>query len=206
MTETVDAGLLGEMIIPSLRHAWNTFLQPTTQTNGHVTNCHVIPCGATVYACPVECSEIRRLSKSVKLIDINCYHFSYEYVFTLPVLVNSKPFFFNVYCIIFRLVNPQFLSLTNGLHIIGSCKFNDAQTSLVEEPYTCERLSLIRGSFKYLSSPQVALSFNFSDPQVYITNNISLIMHCCFLYIINSPIFFLFLCHLCNGMCQSALP
>lgn len=90
MTETVDAGLLGEMIIPSLRHAWSTFLQPMTQTNGHVTNCHVIPRGATVYACPVECSEIRRLSKSVKLIDIICYHFGYEYIFTLLVLVNSK--------------------------------------------------------------------------------------------------------------------
>ncbi|XP_019850254.1 PREDICTED: putative protein arginine N-methyltransferase 9 [Amphimedon queenslandica] len=135
ITETVDAGLLGELIVPSLRHAWTTFLQPNL-TNGHMIVPHVIPCGATVYVCPVECSEIRKQSK---------------------------------------LLNPQLLPLTHPIQITGSCKFNDTHSSLVQEPYSCERLSAIRGSFKYLSSPQVALSFNFADPAVPLPppNNLS---------------------------------
>ena len=63
--------------------------------------------------------------------------------------------------------NPLILDKTKGMILRGSCKLNESKDSLIEEPYSCERLSLIKGSFKYLSTPQVALQFNFNDPQVF---------------------------------------
>lgn len=68
VTEIVDAGLLGECIVPTLRHAWKELLlprQPAQLTNQiqQKSGGHVIPCGATVYAMAVECPEIRRLSR-----------------------------------------------------------------------------------------------------------------------------------------------
>ena len=77
MTETVDAGLLGEMIIPTLRHAWSDLLvRPRADTtaaqpsNQVASSGHVIPCGATVYVCAVECQEIRRQSRLAPLDNI----------------------------------------------------------------------------------------------------------------------------------------
>ena len=71
VTETVDAGLLGEMIIPTLRHAWSDLLvRPTAAaqpSNQIASTGHVIPCGATVYVCAVECPEIRRQSRLASL-------------------------------------------------------------------------------------------------------------------------------------------
>ena len=66
VTETVDAGLLGEGIVPTLRHAWTELLlprQPTGMTN-QIARCgHVIPCGATVYVMAIECQEIAAQSR-----------------------------------------------------------------------------------------------------------------------------------------------
>lgn len=61
VTETVDAGLLGESIVPTLRHAWKELLLPPSEGG------HVIPAGATVYAAIVECETIRRQSRLVIL-------------------------------------------------------------------------------------------------------------------------------------------
>ncbi len=66
VTETVDAGLLGEWIIPSLRHAWAELLLPRQQrvpTNQREAGGHVIPCGATVYVTLIECPEIRKQTR-----------------------------------------------------------------------------------------------------------------------------------------------
>ena len=57
VTETVDAGLLGESIIPTLRHAWKELLLPPSDGG------RVIPSGATVYAAVVECEIIRHQSR-----------------------------------------------------------------------------------------------------------------------------------------------
>ena len=61
VTETVDAGLLGEGIVPTLRHAWEELLlpkQPPGDTN-QIARCgHVIPCGATVYVMAIQCQQI----------------------------------------------------------------------------------------------------------------------------------------------------
>ena len=54
MTEIFDAGLLGEMILPTLRHAWSHLLSE---------NGKVIPLGATVYVSAIECNEIHHQSR-----------------------------------------------------------------------------------------------------------------------------------------------
>ena len=64
--ETVDAGLLGEAIIPTLRHAWSHLLLPKQLPGctNEIGRCgHVIPCGATVYVMAIECQEIARESR-----------------------------------------------------------------------------------------------------------------------------------------------
>ena len=68
--EIVDAGLLGEGIIPTMRHAWRELLLPKQPDVAVSTNQiqpsaggHVIPCSATVYAMVIECPEIRRQSR-----------------------------------------------------------------------------------------------------------------------------------------------
>ncbi|KAI4893958.1 hypothetical protein NFI96_018683, partial [Prochilodus magdalenae] len=67
VTETVDAGLLGEGIIESLIHAWKHLLLPPPnpeepQSTPSQTG-RVIPAGATVFGMAVECQEIRRHHK-----------------------------------------------------------------------------------------------------------------------------------------------
>ena len=86
ISETVDAGLLGELIVPTLRHAWRELLllprQPVTPTTNQTQGVggppgdmggvaggggggRVIPSGAVVYAVAIECSEVRRQSRCV---------------------------------------------------------------------------------------------------------------------------------------------
>eukprot|EP00058_Branchiostoma_floridae_P026120 XP_002611610.1 hypothetical protein BRAFLDRAFT_117147 [Branchiostoma floridae] len=63
VTETVDAGLLGEHILATLRHAWEHLLLPPRSVVNHpesVRYGRVIPGSATVHACIVECPDIRR--------------------------------------------------------------------------------------------------------------------------------------------------
>ncbi|XP_078684237.1 protein arginine N-methyltransferase 9-like [Branchiostoma floridae x Branchiostoma belcheri] len=62
VTETVDAGLLGEHILATLRHAWEHLLLPPKSALNQpesVLYGRVIPGGATVHACIVECPDIR---------------------------------------------------------------------------------------------------------------------------------------------------
>ncbi len=66
VTETVDAGLLGEWIIPTLRHAWTELLLPRDlgdSPNQKGASGHVIPCSATVFVTLIECSEIRKQTR-----------------------------------------------------------------------------------------------------------------------------------------------
>ncbi|XP_078602313.1 protein arginine N-methyltransferase 9-like [Branchiostoma floridae x Branchiostoma japonicum] len=62
VTETMDAGLLGEHILSTLRHAWEHLLLPPRSALNHpesVRYGRVIPGSATVHACIVECPDIR---------------------------------------------------------------------------------------------------------------------------------------------------
>ena len=58
VTETFDAGLLGEHVIASLRHAWKELLINDDSSL-------VIPRAATVHVAAVECFEIRRKTRYV---------------------------------------------------------------------------------------------------------------------------------------------
>ncbi|KAH3840796.1 protein arginine N-methyltransferase 9-like [Dreissena polymorpha] len=56
VTETFDAGLFGEHIVSTMIHAWKNLI--STSPTGTV-----IPCGATVYVCGIECEAIRSKSR-----------------------------------------------------------------------------------------------------------------------------------------------
>ena len=66
-----------------------------------------------------------------------------------------------------------------GLILEGSCKtaqggyrlgatkpLSDVEEQLVREPYTCERLTQIRGGYRALTGSCVALQFDFCNPEV----------------------------------------
>lgn len=60
VTETVDAGLLGEGILQSLVHAWDHLLLPPG-SKGQVANVErVVPDAAGVWVVPIECIHIAR--------------------------------------------------------------------------------------------------------------------------------------------------
>jgi len=60
VTETVDAGLLGEGILQSLVHAWDHLLLPPG-SKGQVANVgRVVPDAAGVWVVPIECIHIAR--------------------------------------------------------------------------------------------------------------------------------------------------
>ncbi|XP_072040981.1 protein arginine N-methyltransferase 9-like isoform X2 [Amphiura filiformis] len=68
VTETVDAGLLGEHILETLHHAWESLLLPPPRGR-------VIPAGATVYGQVIECQHLRKrhrlLSNTVGNLDLH---------------------------------------------------------------------------------------------------------------------------------------
>jgi type II protein arginine methyltransferase len=59
VTETVDVGLLGEGIVPTVRHAWKELLRAKRSASPG----KVIPSTATVYGCLIECEHVRRHSR-----------------------------------------------------------------------------------------------------------------------------------------------
>lgn len=66
VTEIVDAGLLGEHIIPTLRHTWKELLFPPEQSPNLASTKpvgHMIPSGATVYATAIQCPEVRKKTR-----------------------------------------------------------------------------------------------------------------------------------------------
>ncbi|XP_026815599.1 protein arginine N-methyltransferase 9-like isoform X2 [Rhopalosiphum maidis] len=59
ITETMDAGLFGEHILSTLKHAWDKlFLPPKSKVNHELLHGSVIPHHATVYAVPIQCSYV----------------------------------------------------------------------------------------------------------------------------------------------------
>ena len=72
MTETFDAGLLGEHVLESLAHAWHNFLTPghsrymsfnmivfIKHPNAFII-CRVVPAKAEFKTAPVECVSVSR--------------------------------------------------------------------------------------------------------------------------------------------------
>lgn len=61
VTEIMDAGLFGENILITLKHAWDKLLlPPKSQVNPEVPYGCVIPYHATVYAVPIQCYYVRK--------------------------------------------------------------------------------------------------------------------------------------------------
>ena len=87
VTETVDAGLLGEHTIPTLRHAWRELLEPANLASA---GGHVIPCGARVYATAIECVETRQQSRYVNHAAFHAHNSSQEGAMKLK-LYHSAP-------------------------------------------------------------------------------------------------------------------
>lgn len=61
VTEIMDAGLFGEHILITLKHAWDKLLlPPKSKINSELPHGCVIPYSAKVYAVPIECSYVRK--------------------------------------------------------------------------------------------------------------------------------------------------
>lgn len=60
VTETVDAGLLGEGILQSLIHAWDHLLLPPGSNDQMANVGRVVPDAAGVWVVPIECIHIAR--------------------------------------------------------------------------------------------------------------------------------------------------
>ncbi|XP_053478067.1 protein arginine N-methyltransferase 9 isoform X2 [Ictalurus furcatus] len=136
VTETVDAGLLGEGIVESLIHAWKHLLLPPPRSCQNAEDVplsspsqtgRVIPASATVFAMAVECQEIRRHHR-------------------LCVSAVGG------------------LDLAAAGHIRSPVRCSgDADES--SEPYTTERLSRLPGGFAALTEPCRVMNIDFNDPQ-----------------------------------------
>lgn len=136
VTETVDAGLLGEGIVESLIHAWKHLLLPPPTSCQNAEDVplsspsrtgRVIPAGATVFAMAVECQEIRRHHR-------------------LCVSAVGG------------------LDLAAAGHIRSPVRCSgDADES--SEPYTTERLSRLPGGFAALTEPCRVMNIDFNNPQ-----------------------------------------
>jgi type II protein arginine methyltransferase len=66
VTETVDAGLLGEGILQSLIHAWDHLLLPPGSKDQVANVGRVVPEAASVWIVPIECLHIARKHRLLK--------------------------------------------------------------------------------------------------------------------------------------------
>jgi type II protein arginine methyltransferase len=66
VTETVDAGLLGEGILQSLIHAWNHLLLPPGCKDQVANVGSVVPEAAGMWIVPIECLHIARKYQLLK--------------------------------------------------------------------------------------------------------------------------------------------
>ena len=167
VTEIVDAGLLGEYIIPTLRHAWKKLLLPckddmeTDQASNQTTpRGHVIPCGAMVHAMAIECPEIRRRSRLGEISYLSSKPCIVQYYFPCRLICSEVGGI---------LVKP--ISLEGSCKALeGALRVADSRSpsgkELTREPYTCERLTQIRGGYRALTTASPVLQFDFTNPEV----------------------------------------
>lgn len=57
VTETMDCGLLGEGILKTITHAWQSLLLPSINTNQPASR--IIPCAATIYGMAISAPDVR---------------------------------------------------------------------------------------------------------------------------------------------------
>ena len=80
VTETFDAGLLGEHVLETLDHAFKSFLSQ---------NCTIIPCRASVYIMPINCEAVRR---KTRISQTNAGILSYEGVKIISKELDEEPY------------------------------------------------------------------------------------------------------------------
>ena len=184
MTEIVDAGLLGEHIIPTLRHAWRELLitceaRGKGQTSNQTTlTGHVIPCGAVVHAMVIECPEIRRGSRlGTTLVPPNPPPSFYPSLSQSFIVDETNWYVLIVHRLV---VNDVGGILVKPVSLEGSCKMESncgrgvtsakpsSSKELTKDPYTCERLTQIRGGYTPLTSPVPVLQFDFTNSEVWL--------------------------------------
>ena len=57
-----------------LRHAWKELLLLTNSANEMtLPSCQVIPCGATVYVCAIECIEVRKKTRYMHVLEFHLH-------------------------------------------------------------------------------------------------------------------------------------
>ena len=147
VTETLDCGLLGEGIIPTVAHAWECLLQPQRklkESSGNQEglesnmfqrqNAKVIPAKACVYATVISCEAIRlrtRLNKTnISRVDLS------------------------------------------SVYVVGGEKISLADVTTdnhvgVLEPYTTECLSTITDGYRMLTKTFAVAEYNFNDPKTF---------------------------------------
>ncbi|XP_013393172.1 protein arginine N-methyltransferase 9 isoform X1 [Lingula anatina] len=137
VTETVDAGLLGEGMLSTLDHAWEHLLLSDK------TQARVIPSGATVVACLVECEAIRKQNRLL-----------------YPGLCQLD------------LTQVSLVCKTSVPHrqqrdgtAVEDDDDDDEEDEEEEEPYTTENLKYVRGGYRAISDTTCVFQFDFNDPQ-----------------------------------------
>ncbi|XP_061408359.1 protein arginine N-methyltransferase 9 [Lethenteron reissneri] len=162
VTETMDAALLGEGIVESLIHAWQHLLlppPPTATVNGADAGVgdagcgQVIPAGATVYACAVECPEIRRYHRLCvreacgTRLDTGV---AFRSLVGLPPRIGRD--------------TPTNDDEDDDDEEGEEGKDADNEGSC-REPYTTERMSRVPGGYTFLCDPFPVLAVDFNNPQ-----------------------------------------
>lgn len=143
VTETADAGLLGEGIIPTLQHAWKHLLkrndsgmEKSDSTESPMSK--VIPSGATVYIQLIQSDFIRRQHR----------------VYRKEVL----PF----------LDKTEIVSKSVCMNLDPSFATNEET-----EPYSSENLACIPGVWQPLTAPHQVYRFDFNYPEILSSSHLS---------------------------------
>nr|XP_032811350.1 protein arginine N-methyltransferase 9 isoform X1 [Petromyzon marinus]XP_032811351.1 protein arginine N-methyltransferase 9 isoform X1 [Petromyzon marinus]XP_032811352.1 protein arginine N-methyltransferase 9 isoform X1 [Petromyzon marinus]XP_032811353.1 protein arginine N-methyltransferase 9 isoform X1 [Petromyzon marinus] len=160
VTETMDAALLGEGIVESLIHAWRHLLlppPPTATVNGADAGVgagcgQVIPAGATVYACAVECPEIRRYHR---LCVREACGTRLDTGVAFRSLVGLPP----------RIGRDTPTNNDEDDDEEGEEGKDADNEGSCREPYTTERMSRVPGGYTLLCDSFPVLAVDFNNPQ-----------------------------------------
>ncbi|CAL4214995.1 unnamed protein product, partial [Meganyctiphanes norvegica] len=145
VSETVDAGLLGESILQTLSHAWKSLLLPPPPQKKHIQS-------------TVENAESTiNLSSSIKENNKLSYQ-EHKSTYGKVIPLGSDIFVALVECDYIAKQTKVQTQEGNILERFNVClKF--------EEPYTCEKLRRLPGGYKLLTEWKCIDNINFNDPE-----------------------------------------
>ncbi|XP_067009935.2 protein arginine N-methyltransferase 9 isoform X2 [Anabrus simplex] len=144
VTETLDAGLLGENILQTLVHAWSSLLLPPhmsadTDFSQNKQKGIVIPFGATIWVAPIQCYDIARKCTLVRENQQVCHpNGSSRMTSEIRPEGNNE-----------NEENLEFYKVN--------------LVALEDEPYDTQDLNKVRGGFRFLSPAREAMHINFNN-------------------------------------------